>query len=133
MRLPIILAAILLAAPALAEDEAQSEPGAPQQPPESVELKSGGSQSLPIATNVGPTAVSQADNTTEVTLANDLPFPEQQEQVIEGNHLVLVTLPDGRGVLGSYKVEGDTLEFRYPHTCHCSRSGSIVRLTRVKE
>ena len=68
-----------------------------------------------------------------LVFVNDVPLAQEHKQVFEGNRLVFFTRPDGKGVLGSYKVSGDKLEVRYPHTCHCTRTGVILSFERVKK
>ena len=70
-----------------------------------------------------------------ISIANDLDFPNLQEQVekaVRGQRLVLLTLASGKGLLASYSVDKDSLDIHYPAGC-CSRSGHILVFRRVKE
>ncbi len=68
-----------------------------------------------------------------IALATDVPLDRERKEVIEGNRLALFTLPTGTAVLASYRITGDKLEVRYPHTCHCTRSGVILSFERDKD
>lgn len=73
---------------------------------------------------------------TAATLTTDLPPGPLHEQVgwKELNRLVLITLPDGKGLWCSYGFRGKQLQITYPHTTSCHRgSGQIVYLERVGE
>lgn len=67
-------------------------------------------------------------------LANDLRLPMAEKEVgFQGWRLMMLTLPNGRGVLCSYVIDGDTAELAYTHRCSCHRgSGHIIALTRAK-
>ena len=72
-------------------------------------------------------------NREPLVLANHLPMTGVESWVVEGNELVCFTRPDGNGVFASYKLNGDALEVRYPHSCVCMRSGVILNFERVKK
>ncbi|MFO0915005.1 MAG: hypothetical protein U0795_18745 [Pirellulales bacterium] len=69
-----------------------------------------------------------------LALTTDLPLPAEEQKVgLNGNRLVMLTLPDGRGLLCSAHVRDDNWEIAYPHTTSCHRgSGQIIVLQRVK-
>ena len=74
-----------------------------------------------------------ADGQLVATLANDLPFPTLHSEIgLPFYRLIMLTLPDGKAVLCSYKFHEDhRLELAYPHTTSCHRgSGQIVYLQR---
>jgi hypothetical protein len=49
-------------------------------------------------------------------------------------HVICFIMPDiGAACLGAYRIDGDNLVVRYPHTSVCSRSGNIAIFTRSKE
>lgn len=67
-------------------------------------------------------------------LTTDLPLPAEDQKVgLKGNHLVMLTLPDGRGLLCSAHVRDGNWEIAYPHTTSCHRgSGQIIVLQRAQ-
>ena len=69
---------------------------------------------------------------TRATLANDLSLPAQQKEIgFVGSNLIMLTLPDGKGILCSYLFKGDKVQIAYPHTCFCRRgSGQVIDLER---
>lgn len=69
------------------------------------------------------------------TLTNDLPeVPQAKEVGWHINRLVLLTLPDGKGLWCSYRIEPTRVQLTYPHTTSCHRgSGQIVYLERPKK
>lgn len=72
------------------------------------------------------------DGKTVATLANDLPSSAPHKEVgWSANRLVLLTLPDGKGLWCSYRIEEKRIQLTYPHTASCHRgSGQIIYLQR---
>ncbi len=73
------------------------------------------------------------DGKTVATLTNDLPSgPQHQEVGWQGfNRLLLLTLPDGKGMWCSFSFRESRLQITYPHTTSCHRgSGQIIYLER---
>ena len=69
-----------------------------------------------------------------LTLNNDIPLKQQQEQVqasVRGERLLMLKQEDGQEWLASYKFSGDQLAIRYPAGC-CSRSGNVIFFERQK-
>ena len=54
---------------------------------------------------------------------------------LDDRRLICLVSPnyDGRAYLASYRIEGNSLEIRYPPTCVCGRSGKILHFKRVKK
>ncbi len=77
-----------------------------------------------------------AGKDASVVIANDLPFLTQKQKQVEsavrGQRLVLLTLTDGKAVLASWNLDGQSIGIHYPAGC-CSRSGNIFVFRRVKE
>lgn len=68
---------------------------------------------------------------TVLTITNDVPLPSAEKEIgIKDNRLMMLTLPDGRGFLCSYRLAGDELRIQYPHTSSCPRTGCLVNLKR---
>ncbi len=69
---------------------------------------------------------------TRAVLTNDLRIAGvEAKDGTEGRHLICIVIPDdGRAFLGSYRIDGDNLEIRYPHTCGCGRTGKIAVFAR---
>ncbi|MFO0940594.1 MAG: hypothetical protein U0930_07485 [Pirellulales bacterium] len=67
-----------------------------------------------------------------VTIVNDLQSPTLAKQVgFDGSRVILLTTPNGQGLICSYYIENDVVEIAYPHTTSCHRgSGHIIRLHR---
>lgn len=76
------------------------------------------------------------DGKVVATLTNDLPpGPQHQEVGWQGfNRLLLLTMPDGKGIWCSYSFREGRLQITYPHTTSCHRgSGQIIYLARQSE
>ncbi len=70
---------------------------------------------------------------TVATLTNDLPPVNQHKEVgwPGANRLMLLTLPDGKGLWCSYGFREKKLQITHPHTTSCHRgSGQVVYLER---
>ncbi len=65
-------------------------------------------------------------------LANELRIDGIQ---LDDRRLICLVSPnyDGRAYLASYRIEGDSLEIRYPPTCVCGRTGKILYFKKVKK
>jgi hypothetical protein len=71
------------------------------------------------------------DGKTVVTLANDVILPSAEKEIGEkDSRLLMLTLLDGKGFLCNYRIVGDEVRIRYPHTSFCNRSGYSVVLKR---
>jgi len=72
------------------------------------------------------------DGRTVATLANDLSLVAQEKEVgFAGNRLLMLTLPDGKGLLCSYHLKAGKVQIAYSHNCFCHRgSGQVVYLER---
>jgi hypothetical protein len=68
-----------------------------------------------------------------LTLCNELPagMVKDKSPLNGGGRYVLLTTEEGKGLLASYALNGDSVTFRYPAGC-CSRSGNVITLTKVK-
>jgi hypothetical protein len=71
----------------------------------------------------------------QVVVTNDLRIAGvEASDGEEGRHLICIVIPeDGRAFLGSYRIDGDNLEIRYPHTCICTRTGKVAVFARSKK
>lgn len=71
------------------------------------------------------------DGRIELLICNELGV-DLDYKVQDGLHLFCAIVPgcDGRAFLGAYKIEGDELFIRFPHTCGCGRTGKIARFRR---
>src|SRR5262249_8878219 len=67
------------------------------------------------------------------TLANDVAHDAlNKEKGFPYSRLLMLTLPDGRGLLCNYSIGQDGVEIAYPHTTSCHRgSGQIIYLKRA--
>jgi hypothetical protein len=55
-------------------------------------------------------------------LTTDLPSRALHPEVgFRGFRLLVLTLPDGKGLVGSYTIREDQIELAYPHTTSCHR------------
>jgi hypothetical protein len=65
-------------------------------------------------------------------VANDLDSQSLAKEVgFSDYRLMLLTLPDGRGMLCSYLIKAEGVEIAYPHTTSCHRgSGQVIYLRR---
>jgi hypothetical protein len=72
------------------------------------------------------------DGKVVATLANDLPLPAQQKEIgFGGNRLLMLTLPDGKALLCSYRSSPELVQLTYTHRCSCHRgSGQVIYLER---
>lgn len=69
-----------------------------------------------------------------LTMCNELPEGLVKDKTLSNGgagRYVLLTTETGKGLLASYHLQDDSLTFRYPAGC-CSRSGNVIRLTKVK-
>lgn len=68
-----------------------------------------------------------------LALTTELPLPAEEKNVgLAGNRLVMLTLPNGKGLLCSWHLRDETWEIAYPHTTSCHRgSGQIILLKRM--
>jgi hypothetical protein len=66
------------------------------------------------------------------TFANNLNLPQQKKELGLFPHLIMLTLPTGKGVLCSYELlSADRLRIAYTHKCVCNRTGTILTLERM--
>lgn len=50
-----------------------------------------------------------------------------------GTQLAILTYRDGTEATANYRIDGETLTLRYPHTATCSRSGSVAVFMKVRD
>lgn len=71
------------------------------------------------------------DGKVVMTLANDVTLPSAEKEIgVKDSRLLMLTLPDGRGLLCNYRIADDVVRIQYPHTSFCNRSGCSIILKR---
>ncbi|MFO1063091.1 MAG: hypothetical protein U0892_04360 [Pirellulales bacterium] len=74
----------------------------------------------------------KAGGNVTASIANDLQSAVLANEVgFLGSRVMVITTPNGQGMICSYYIENDVVEIAYPHTTSCHRgSGHILRLQR---